>query len=296
MRSHFIVTGITVLTILTSGCSSLTELPMYWGNNPASSTIKPTGYHADTKTGWMSYNDSTHMYFAFSFFDPRFQTRVLTTGMTVFVDTTGKMKEGCFVRFPLIKREIISGGGGQKIQPRQGAQRQRERTSTEMLLEQAQGFELQWAKGKDTIQVNPSTDKTGFKTSIGLDSANALNMVIGIPLRLIQPAGMAALDDMVIGLRFGQIQSGQGQAGGRQQSSGVSQQAVLGGANAGTAGSAGSGGRGRRGGGGGGNAGGSGAGGGNAGGGNARMNAGGDQGGMDNSPVEFWYKTRLIRK
>jgi cold shock CspA family protein len=70
--------------------------------------------------------------------------------MTVFSDTTGKMKESCFVRFPLIKREEISGvQAGQKLQPRQGTSARGQRTSTEMLLDQAQGFELQWQKGKE---------------------------------------------------------------------------------------------------------------------------------------------------
>ena len=299
MKSHFFLSGIAALTILASGCAGLTELPMYWGKNAGSADIKPTGYHADTKTGWMSYNDSTHMYFAFSFFDPRFQTRILSSGMTVFIDTTGKMKEDCFVRFPLIKREIVSSfQAGQKLQARQGTLGRGQRTSTEMLLDQAQGFELEWQNGKETFQVNPSLMKTDFKTSIGLDTTRALNIVIGVPLKMIQPAGLRSLDKLVIGLRFGQTTTGSNM-GSRSQMAG-NQQAVLGGSNAEAGGGGGGGSRGGRGGGGrgGGGGGGNTSGGttGNTGTGQIDAGGGGGRSGMDNSPVEFWYKTRLARK
>jgi hypothetical protein len=294
MKSHVLISGLASLAILCGGCSGLSELPMYWGNNAASPDIKPTGYHAESKTGWMSYNDSTHIYFAFTFFEPRIQTQILRSGMTVFIDTTGKMKEGCFVRFPMIKRDIISGAqADQKLQPRQGAQGRGQRTTTEMLLDQAQGFELQWQKGKEVIQVNPAIEKTDFKTSVGLDSAQALNMVIGVPLNMILPGGLKSMDQMVVGLRFGQAPAGNQMGGGqRPQMSGGSQQPVLSGSNAGVGGGGSGGGRGRRGGGGGG-------GGGNAGGGSMgaeRMNSGGGPQGMDNSPMEFWYKTKLIKR
>jgi hypothetical protein len=293
MNHKLLLTGFTVLAMLTAGCSGLTELPMYWGNNAASPDIKPTGYHADTKTGWMSYNDSTHLYFAFTFFDQRYQSQILRSGMTVFIDPTGKMKEDCYVRFPMIKREIVSGNQtGQKPAPRQGAQNRGQRTSTEMLLEQAQGFELQWKNGKDSMQVNTSLVKTDFKTSIGLDTTNALNMVVGIPIKMIQPAGLMALDKMVIGLRFGQSVGGPDQGGGgRQQMSGGNQPAVSSGSSAGSAGSGGSGGS-RRGRGGGGGAAASSGGGLGA----QRAAAGAGSQGMDNSPMEFWYKTKVIKR
>jgi hypothetical protein len=289
MKSPVKLAALVAFTLLAAGCSSLTQLPMYWGNNPASPDIKPTGYHADTKTGWMSYNDNENLYFAFTFFDPRIQTNILRTGMTIFIDTTCKMKEGCYVRFPMIKREILAGGqAGQKIQPRQG-QGRRERTSTEMLLDQAQAFELQWVKGKDTLEVNPSTDKTGFKTSVGLDSTNALNMVVGVPLKLINPNGLAALSDIVVGLRFGQSPPMPGGgAGSPPRMSSGGQQSVSTGSGAGSGG--GSGGRGRRGGGGGASSGG----GSSAGAQRAQMMA--DMGGGESGPVEYWYKTAVIKK
>jgi hypothetical protein len=294
MKTFKLLTGLSLLALLMANCSGLSELPTSWGNNPASPDVKATGYNPDTKTGWMSYNDSTHLYFAFSFFDPRVQTQILRSGMTVFIDTTGKMKESCFVRFPMIKREIISGAQDvQQLQPRQGARGRGQRTSTDALLEQAQGFELQWAKGKDTLQVNPSAGKTEFKTSIGLDTANVLNMVVGVPLKMINPKGLIALNQVVIGLRFGQTMPVGGQGSGRSQMSGGGQQAVLGGSTAGTGGGGGGGGRGGRGG-----RGGSGGGGGAA---ASQAPARVDRGGggqqeMDNAPVEFWYKTRMAKK
>ncbi|TSA36633.1 MAG: hypothetical protein D4R64_07155 [Porphyromonadaceae bacterium] len=252
--------GLSLLILLLTHCSGLSELPASWGNNPASPDVKPTGFNPDSKTGWMCYNDSTHLYFAFSFFDPRVQTRILRSGMTVFIDTTGKMKEGCFVRFPLINREVISGGqAGQKLQPRQGASGRGQRTSTDLLLDQAQSFELQWQKGKVVIRVNPSLDRTDFKTSIGLDTTHALNIVIGVPLKLIHPAGLPALDKMVIGLRFGESPAGS-EMSSRPQMAG-NQQSVLGGSSAGIGGG-----------------------------------GGGERPGMNNTPIEFWYKTKLAKK
>jgi hypothetical protein len=134
-------------------------------------------------------------------------------------------------------------------------------------------------------------EKTDFKTSIGLDSTNALNMVIGVPLKMINPNGLQSLDKMVIGLRFGQSPVGPGQGGQRQEMSGGNQQQVISGSSAGTGG--GGGGRGGRGGGRGGSGGGGG-GGGSAGGGNPRMSAGPQ--GMDNGPLEYWYKTTMIKR
>jgi hypothetical protein len=268
--------GFSFLILLLASCSGLSELPTSWGNNASSPDIKPTGYNPETKTGWMSYNDSTHIYFAFSFFDPRVQIRILTSGMTVFIDTTGKMKEGCFVRFPMIKREIISGvQTSQSLQPRQGAGRG-QRTSTDMLLDQAQAFELLWTKGTEVEQLNPSLQKSDFKTSIGLDSTNALNIVIGVPLKKINAGGLPALDDMVIGLRFGQTPVGPVGGSSRPQGSGGGQQSISTGSSAGTGG----------------------------GGGGATSSpspqvergGGGGQGPVDNSPIEFWYKTRVAKR
>jgi hypothetical protein len=296
MNTLKISAGFLFLILILNSCSGLTELPTWWGNSASSPDIKATGYNPDTKTGWMSYNDSTHLYFAFSFFEPRMQTVILRSGMTVFIDTTGKMKEGCFVRFPLIRREIISGvQTDQKLQPRQGSGGRSQRTSTEMLLDQAQGFELQWQKGNEVIQVNPSMEKTDFKTSVGLDSAYALNMVIGVPLKMINLSGLPALNKMVIGLRFGASPAGGATGGERPRMSGGNQQAVLGGSNAGTGGGGGGGGRGGRGGGGGRGGSGGGSGGSGAGAQVERAGGGGPQG-MDNSPIEFWYKTKMAKR
>ncbi|MCX6224926.1 MAG: hypothetical protein NTV01_09305 [Bacteroidia bacterium] len=94
MKPIKLLSGLSLLILLLTNCSGLSELPTSWGNNASSPDVKPTGFNPDTKTGWMSYNDSTHLYFALSFFDPRVQTRVLSSGMTVFIDTTGKIEHG----------------------------------------------------------------------------------------------------------------------------------------------------------------------------------------------------------
>ena len=289
MKTIKFIAGLSMLILLLTNCSGLSELPTCWGNNAGSPEVKPTGYISDTKTGWMCYNDSTHLFFAFSFFDPRVQGQILRSGMTVFIDTTGKMKEGCFVRFPLIRREAVSGlEAGPKPQPRQSTSGRGQRISAEMLLVQAQGFELLWQKGNDVIKVNPSAGNTDFKISIGLDTTNALNIVVGVPLKMINPAGLPGLDKMVMGMRFGQSVTGSDRGGARPQMAGGNQQSVMSGSSAGTGGGGGGGGRGGRGGSGGG-------GGGNAGSGRVATGGGG-QPGMDNSPVEFWYKTKLARK
>jgi hypothetical protein len=289
MRFRIFIPVVGLWLVLT-GCSGLTELPMYWGNNAGSPDIKPTGYHADTKTGWMSFNDSSTMYFAFSFFDPRVQTLVLRNGMTVFIDETNKMKEDCFVKFPLIKREVLAGVlDGQQLAQQRGRQGRQQRTSTEALLEQAQGFELQWKKGDKLIQVNPSAEKTEFHTFIAVDTANVLNIIIGVPLTYINPGGLSALNEIVIGLRFG-LSAAEQQAGPVQRGSG--QQMSMGGTGAGSGGGASRGGGGR-GGGSRGGGGGAGASMGNAGGGQGPA---GGAGGMIPATTEFWYKTRLVKK
>ncbi|MFH0759914.1 MAG: hypothetical protein V2A67_00250 [Bacteroidota bacterium] len=284
--------SIVIILMILSGCTGLTELTTYWGNNAGSDDIQPTGYHSDTQTGWMSYNDSTHLYFAFSFFDPRVQTMVLRNGMTVFIDQTKKMKEDCFVRFPLIKREIMTSFKEGQLAQQRGRQNRNQRTSTQMLLEQAQSFELQWKNYDDSLQVNPSVEKTDFHTFIAVDTANVLNIIIGIPIDWINPGGLSSMEEVVIGLRFGQAASeGNGGGGERPQMAG-NQQGVSSGMGAATGGGGGrGGGRGRGGGGGGGNMAGGASGG--------QMEAGapmGGGGGMGTVTTEFWYKTTLIKK
>jgi len=193
-----------MILLLVSGCSGLTELTTYWGNNAGSPDIQPTGYHADTQTGWMSYNDSTHLFFAFSFFNPQVQTLVLRNGLTVFLDETEKMKKDCFVRFPMIKRDMaISLKEGQLAQ-QQVRQSHNQRTSTQMLLDQAQTFELKWKNQNDSLQINPSVEKTDFHTFIALDTAKVLNVIIGIPIDRINPGGLSAMGDLLVGLKIGQ--------------------------------------------------------------------------------------------
>jgi len=291
MRKASLFSIIAILIIL-SGCTGLTELATYWGNNAGSPDIQPTGYHADTQTGWMSYNDSTHLFFAFSFFDPRIQTLVLRNGMTVFIDETKKMKEDCFVRFPLIKREMVSGLKEGQLAQQRGRQSRNQRTSTQMLLDQAQSFELQWKNHDDSLQVNPSVEKTDFHTFIAVDTANVLNVIIGIPIDRINPGGLAAMEEVVIGLRFGQAASeGNGGFGERPQMTGMQQGAPSGaGASSGGGGGRSGGGRGRGGGGGGGNM---------AGGASVSQPEAGAAlggGGMGPATTEYWYKTTLIKK
>lgn len=289
MKNRFFLIGAIGLTFLFAGCSGLMELPMYWGNNAGSADIKPTGYHSDTKTGWMSYNDSVHIYFAFSFFDPRIQTMILRNGMTVFIDPSKRMKEDCYVRFPLIKREILAGvAEGQQIRQQQGRQRRNQRTTTQALMEQAESFELQWQNKKTILKVNPSLEKTDFKTFIAVDTAEVLNIIIGVPLNYIRPEGLSTMEDLVIGLRFGQAVADQygsdrTQAIGNQQATSGTSAGISGG------GGGGRGGRGGRGGGGGG------------GGGLSQPSSGqsaGNRGlnqGMDQPAPEFWYKTKLAK-
>ena len=270
------------LLAILAGCSGLNELPMTWGNNAGSPEVKPTGFHQDTKTGWMCFNDSTHMHFAFSFFDPRVQTIVLQNGMTVFIDQTKKMKEDCYVKFPLIKREVFNQVlEGQKLVQQRGRQNRQQRTTADMLLEQAEGFELQWRNREEVTKINPSLEETEFHTFIVVDTSNVLNIVIGVPLTKIHPEGLNALDELVIGLRFGLSANEVGGAPAPRESA----QAAMGG------------GRGGRGGGGGG---GGGRGGGGGGGGNTQANGSAPQagggGGMMPASTEFWYKTRVVKR
>jgi hypothetical protein len=199
-----------VLIGVLSGCSGLTTLTTYWGSSAGSDDIKPTGFHSDTKTGWMSYNDSADLYFAFSFFDPMVQTLVLRNGMTVFLDQTKHMKQDCYVRFPMIKREIYSGvAEGQRLAQQQGRPGRQQRTTTQALLDQAEGFELQWKNGDEFLQVNPSFDGTDFHTFIAVDSTGVLNIIVGVPMTRLNPDGLNALDELVVGLRFGMAADGQ---------------------------------------------------------------------------------------
>jgi hypothetical protein len=82
-----------------------------------------------------------------------------------------------------------------------------------MLLDQVQAFELKWKNHDDSLQINPSVEKTDFHTFIAIDTVNVLNVIIGIPIDRINPGGLSAMGDLLVGLKIGQD-------GGDQENSG----------------------------------------------------------------------------
>ncbi len=264
---------IAILLVLLSlfSCTNLQQLTTYWEDDVKSDTVKPTGFDATTKVGWTSYNDSTHLYFAVDLLDSRVQMSVMSGGLTIFLDTTGKMKETTSLTYPLIKRtaERRSGSVGQN-------NNQERQNPIQRMLENSESMELRWTQGEHSYVVNPAVGNTDFITLVAMDSSNYVSLLIGVPMKMIHPRGIDGLNELTVG--FGIPVAG-GRAGG---SAGASGQQSMG-----------SGGGGGRSGGGGGRGGG---GGGSRGGGGGQMGGGAPMGASSSAgPAmeKFWYKTLI---
>jgi hypothetical protein len=274
------LSGVLLILILFS-CNNLRQLTTYWESDLENDTLKPTGFDPLTRVGWTSYNDSSHLFLAIDMLSQPVQMSVLRNGLTIFIDTTARLKENCYLKFP-------SNGSEFRIQSPEGG---RSRTVGRMeqqprinpidnMLANFDSFKLEWKQGGKVIQTNPNRDDNDFICLAALDSMNYMSFLIGIPLEKIHPQGFDGIDEFSVG--FGIPISGMGGMGAR------------GGQGQSTMGSPqmdGSSGGGRMGGGGGGRGG---RGGGSMGGGN--MGAGQMEGGMASSgpTVEkFWYRTTL---
>ena len=272
MKAYKSLLTILVLSSLLFSCTNLQQLTTYSDSEMKSDTVKPTGFDATTKVGWTSYNDSTHLYFSVDLLDSRVQMSVLSRGLTIYIDTTGKLRETTSVTYPLIKgapNAIRSSGRQQNNSEAQNP--------VARMLENAVGMELKWTQGERSYVINPALDDSDFVTLIAMDSLNYVSLLIGVPMKLIHPQGIDGLNELCVGF-------GIPMAGGRPGNMAGSQRQQ----------SMGSGGGGGRSGGGGGRGGG----GGSRGGGGGQMGGGAPQGGMSSSgPAleKFWYST-TIRK
>ncbi len=249
-----------VLSLLLFSCTNLQQLTTYSDSEMKSGTVKPTGFDATTKVGWTSYNDSTHLYFSVDLLDSRVQMSVLSRGLTIYIDTTGKLRETTSVTYPLIKRAAIANRSSGRQQNNSDLQ-----NPIAKMLENAAGMELKWTQDERSYVINPALDDSEFVTLIAMDSLNYVSLLIGVPMKLIHPQGIDGLNELCVG--FGVPMIG-GRSGGMAPGSG--QQSM---------GS--SGGGGRSGGGGGGRSGGGGGRGGSRGGG--QMGGGAPMGGMSSS-------------
>jgi len=208
------------------------------------------------------------------------QMAVMRNGLTIFLDTTKKMKEDQFVQFPITKLGKPPARSTSFAENRRNPGNQG--TPMEQMFERIEGLEMIWHSGGLSAQFNPSLESNEFITAVALDSMNILNLLIGVPLDELNDQGIDGMSDFYVGLgvTFSGNNRGRGQAVGQGGGQRLSGGAV-------TGGSGGGGGRGGRGGGRGG------------GGGGAQMGGGGRPGGMNSSsPVveKFWYQTKIAKK
>ena len=253
-------------------CTNLRQLPTYWESEMLSDTVKPTGFDPLTKVGWTSYNDSSHLFFAVDLLDPGVQMSVLRSGLTIYLDTTGKLKEDCSITYPIVKQSPV-----RREEPSsrslsvQNRNRQEQISPVEKMVSNIESMELIWKQNDKLYRVNPSLNDTDFITLVALDSMNFLSMIIGVPFKLLHPLGIEGVNELTVG--FGVPMGGRRSGG--QMMSGDQRQSMR------------SGGGGGRGGGGGG---------GSRGGGGGQMGGGGAPGGMSSAgPVleKFWYRTTI---
>lgn len=274
MKAFRIPFVIIVLAFSLFSCTNLQQLTTYRQTDMLTESVKPTGFDAATKIGWTSYNDSTHLYFSVDLLDSRVQMAVMSRGLTIYIDTTGKLKETTSVTYPLIRRSR----GGERPDARGQNRDKVEQNPIISILESTESMELRWTMGEKSYTVNPSVVDSDFVTLVAMDSLNYVSLLIGVPMNLIHPLGFDSLNELTIGfgVPLSGGRSGVSAAGGGQQSAGA------GGGGGRSGGGGGGGGRGGRGGGGGG--------------GGGQMGGGASMGGMSSSPPtleKFWYRTVL---
>ncbi len=272
MKAYKIPIAIIILSFSLFSCSNLQQLTTYWEADMQTDTIKPTGFDAATKVGWTSYNDSTHLYFAVDLLDSRVQMSVMSGGLTIFLDTTGKMKEGTSVTYPLIKRAPVKRDASARQSNSKEVQ-----NPIHKILENTESMELRWTKDEHSYLVNPAVGNSDFITLVAMDSLNYVSLLIGVPMKMIHPLGIDGLNELTVGF-------GIPMAGGRAGGAGMGGQQSMGSG----------GGGGRSGGGGGGRGGG---GGGSRGGGGSQMGGGAPMGGSSSGPTleKFWYQTVITK-
>ena len=188
----------SLLILILFSCNNLRQLTTYWESEMESDSVMPTGYDPTTRVGWTSYNDSSHFFLAIDMLSAGVQMSVLRNGLTVYIDTTARLKEGCYLKFPVNGTDFSMQRPGRNRSA--GRQNQQERIEpVEHLLSNFDDFVLEWKSGDKAIKTKPNQDDHDFICLAALDTLKNLSFLIGIPLDQIHRQGFEGINEFSVG-------------------------------------------------------------------------------------------------
>lgn len=151
-------------------------------------------YHADSKIRYNIENDSTNLYFSFDVMDQLTVQKILTTGLRLFVDGTGKNKQKDELQFPIYSDKVPVS----ELEEYGNAYDQSMQLGKSTLEQMIPSDGYLKFDGK-TVQIFNRMPVNGTRVTLEFDSTRSLVYRAVIPLRLIAPEG----DVISIGIETG---------------------------------------------------------------------------------------------
>lgn len=171
-----------------AGCSSSTQLASKWAATPVVANGRDDEwggaimYQEKEKIGVGIMNDGTNVYVVVKTLDEPTLRKIVRTGMTIWLDSTGNSKKNFGIHFPLGATEMLRGGG---YQTDEGAgDGSNTRQYRERLAETLREIEVigPGPLDKKRMPVSSSLASNGIKVGIS-DSLDMLVYELMIPMR-----------------------------------------------------------------------------------------------------------------
>lgn len=185
-RKFFINTVfITVIGFLLSSCSPKTQYINTWYKQDTvkieeSSPVE--GMFYDNKSGllYKISNDNEFLTADLQINNEAVQKKILLFGLTMWIDTTGKMKKNIGVKFP-VRSSGLNKSSGEKMKEFQGNFKQRKK----MIADNSYEIAIIGQKGTDDVVIVDKRYKKGIKANITFDSYGMMHYQLKIPYNRI---------------------------------------------------------------------------------------------------------------
>lgn len=183
------ITTLLLIVIAATSCSN--KLHQSNWKRPVSEKTSFRFYHPDSKIRYNIENDDKYLYFSFDVLDQLTIQKILTTGLRLFIDPSGKNKEKYEVQFPIYSdkvpvAELEEYGSKYDQSMLLGKERLDQMIPTDGYLK-LEGSTVPIFNGveKNGVTINLKFDNTRslvYSAKISLDSISALGNFISIGL------------------------------------------------------------------------------------------------------------------
>ncbi|MBP9153270.1 MAG: hypothetical protein KBF73_13370 [Flavobacteriales bacterium] len=176
------IVSILFLAIVITGCSSKLYESNWKKLETKSSAFR--FYHPDSKIRYNVENDDKNVYFSFDVMDQLTVQKILTTGLRLFIDGTGKNKQKDELQFPVYSDKV----------PISELQEYGDRYDQSMQLGQSTLDQMIPSDGYlkfdgETVQIFNRMEKKGTTVTLEFDSTRSLVYRAIIPLKAINADG-----------------------------------------------------------------------------------------------------------